>query len=98
MSCHVSLRRGYRWSAHCCSGFSQGACLALEYAARNPKPYGGVIGLSGALIENGDEPRVYTGNSDNGALSFSVAARPIPMCRGNASSEAPRSFVAWAQR
>jgi predicted esterase len=31
-------------------GFSQGACLALEYAARNPQRYGGVIGLSGALI------------------------------------------------
>jgi predicted esterase len=42
-------------------GFSQGACLALEYAARSPKLYGGVIGLSGALIENGDEPRVYQG-------------------------------------
>jgi predicted esterase len=31
-------------------GFSQGACLALEYAARNPARYGGVAGLSGALI------------------------------------------------
>jgi predicted esterase len=31
-------------------GFSQGACLALEYAARNPRRYGGVVGLSGGLI------------------------------------------------
>ena len=31
-------------------GFSQGACLALEFAARNPRRYGGVAGLSGALI------------------------------------------------
>ena len=31
-------------------GFSQGACLALEYAARNPARYGGVFGLSGALV------------------------------------------------
>lgn len=31
-------------------GFSQGACLMLEYAARHPAPYGGVIGLSGGLI------------------------------------------------
>lgn len=31
-------------------GFSQGACLALEYAARNPQRYGGVVGLSGGLI------------------------------------------------
>ncbi len=31
-------------------GFSQGACLALEYAARNPQRYGAVAGLSGGLI------------------------------------------------
>ncbi|HKZ69421.1 MAG TPA: dienelactone hydrolase family protein [Anaerolineales bacterium] len=38
-------------------GFSQGACLTLEYAARNAKRYGGVIGLSGGLIGADDEPR-----------------------------------------
>ncbi len=43
-------------------GFSQGACLALEAAARRPLRYGGVAGLSGALIENGDQPRSYAGN------------------------------------
>jgi phospholipase/carboxylesterase len=32
------------------AGFSQGACLALEFACRNPRRYGGVAGLSGALI------------------------------------------------
>ena len=42
-------------------GFSQGGCLALEYAARHPQRYGGVVGLSAALIENGDKPRTYTG-------------------------------------
>lgn len=31
-------------------GFSQGACLALEYVARNPRRLGGVVGLSGGLI------------------------------------------------
>ena len=31
-------------------GFSQGACLALEYAARNAQRYGAVIGYSGGLI------------------------------------------------
>jgi len=43
-------------------GFSQGACLALEFAARHPQRYGGIFGLSGALIENGDQPRTYTGS------------------------------------
>lgn len=31
-------------------GFSQGACLVTEWAARNPARYGGVIALSGGLI------------------------------------------------
>lgn len=38
-------------------GFSQGACLALEYAARNPRRYGGVVGLTGGLI--GPEGMVF---------------------------------------
>jgi predicted esterase len=32
------------------AGFSQGACLALEFACRHPRRYGGIVGLSGALI------------------------------------------------
>ena len=43
-------------------GFSQGACLALEFAARNAKRYGGVVGLSGALIGPDEMPRNYTGS------------------------------------
>src|SRR5437588_6970812 len=31
-------------------GFSQGACLSLEFVARNARRYGGVAGLSGGLI------------------------------------------------
>lgn len=31
-------------------GFSQGACLALEYVARHPKLYGGVAAFTGGLI------------------------------------------------
>lgn len=31
-------------------GFSQGACLAGEYAVRHPQRYGGVVMLSGGLI------------------------------------------------
>ena len=32
------------------AGFSQGACLALEFVVRNPARYGAVAGLSGGLI------------------------------------------------
>jgi predicted esterase len=31
-------------------GFSQGACLSTEFAARHAQRYGGVVGLSGGLI------------------------------------------------
>jgi len=31
-------------------GFSQGGCLAAEYAARNPRRYGGLAVLSGGLL------------------------------------------------
>ncbi len=31
-------------------GFSQGGCLALEFAVRNPRRYGALAGLSGGLI------------------------------------------------
>ncbi len=42
-------------------GFSQGACLSLEFAARNAKRYGGVVALSGGLIGPPGTPRDYQG-------------------------------------
>lgn len=36
------------------AGFSQGACLALEHAARTGRSYLGIIGLSGGLIGTRD--------------------------------------------
>lgn len=42
-------------------GFSQGACLVLEYAARNARRFGGIIGLSGGLIGPEGTPRDYPG-------------------------------------
>ena len=50
-------------------GFSQGACLALEFAARNARRYGGLVGLSGALIGPEDVPRNH-GGSLNGTPVF----------------------------
>ncbi|WP_019989075.1 alpha/beta hydrolase [Rudanella lutea] len=45
-------------------GFSQGACLTLEFVARNPQVYGGVFGLSGGLIGPEGSPRDYAGTLD----------------------------------
>jgi predicted esterase len=43
-------------------GFSQGACLAAEFAARNARRYGGVASLSGGLIGPNGTPRDYEGS------------------------------------
>lgn len=43
-------------------GFSQGACLAQEFAARHPGRYGGIIGLSGGLIGETVRPELYSGS------------------------------------
>lgn len=50
-------------------GFSQGACLSLEYAARHAQRYAGVIGLSGGLMGPDDTPRDYAGTM-NGTPVF----------------------------
>jgi predicted esterase len=43
-------------------GFSQGACLATEFVARNPRRYGAVIALTGGLIGPPGTPRKYPGS------------------------------------
>jgi predicted esterase len=43
-------------------GFSQGACLTVEYAARNARRYAAVVALSGALIGPPGTPRDYAGS------------------------------------
>lgn len=43
-------------------GFSQGACLSLEFVARHARRYGGMIALSGGLIGPDGTPRDYPGS------------------------------------
>jgi predicted esterase len=58
-------------------GFSQGACLALEFSARNPRRYGGIAGLSGGLIGADDDPIPYHG-SFAGTPAFLGCSDPDP--------------------
>ncbi len=44
------------------AGFSQGACLSLEFAARNPARYGGVVALSGGVIGPELDDARYSGD------------------------------------
>lgn len=65
-------------------GFSQGACLALEFAARNARRYGGVVGLSGALIGPDGAAR-----NDRGFL----AGTPVFLGCGDPDPHIPRLRV-----
>jgi predicted esterase len=43
-------------------GFSQGACLTLEFAARHARRYAGAVAFTGGLIGPEGTPRDYAGN------------------------------------
>ncbi|WP_138430844.1 alpha/beta hydrolase [Fodinibius saliphilus] len=45
-------------------GFSQGACLTTEFAARHPQRYGAVVGFSGGLIGDMIDESAYEGDLD----------------------------------
>ena len=64
-------------------GFSQGACLTLEWSARHARRYGAGIGLSGGLIGPEGTPRDYAGGFDGtpAFLGCSDIDPHIPMPR-----------------
>ena len=54
-------------------GFSQGACLASEFVARNPTRYGGLAAFSGGLIGESVAVDDYTEAVDQDALAGTPA-------------------------
>jgi len=69
-------------------GFSQGACLSLEYAARNARRYGGIACLSGGLIGPDGTSRDYPGDFEGtpGFMGCSDVDFHIPAVRVNESA------------
>lgn len=65
-------------------GFSQGACLTLEYVTRNATKYGGVVAFTGGLI--GD--KIYSEN-----YSGDFAGTPIFIGTSNPDPHVPVSRV-----
>jgi phospholipase/carboxylesterase len=59
------------------AGFSQGACLATEFVARNPARYGGLIAYTGGLIGPPGKTFEYSG-SLAGTPAFLAAGDPDP--------------------
>ena len=60
-------------------GFSQGACLTLEYVARNAIRYGGVVAFTGGLIGETIRSENYTGDFNDTPL-FIGSSNPDPAC------------------
>ena len=77
-------------------GFSQGACLALEFVARNANHYGGIAAFTGGLI--GD--KIYTENYKGdfkGTPIFMGTSNPdphVPIERFHASAKIVRDLNA----
>ncbi|HJU65815.1 MAG TPA: dienelactone hydrolase family protein [Gemmatimonadaceae bacterium] len=73
-------------------GFSQGACLSTEFAARNARRYAGVACLSGGLIGPDGTPRDYSGSLDGTPvfLGCSDVDGHIPAKRVRESAEVLR--------
>jgi predicted esterase len=72
-------------------GFSQGACLTLEFAARHARRYGGVVGLSGGLIGPDGTPRDYPGSFE-GTPVFLGCSDVDPHIRKDRVQEAAEVF------
>ena len=65
-------------------GFSQGACLTLEFVARHARRYGGVAGLSGGLVGPEGTPRDYAGT---------LAGMPVFLGCSDADPHIPKERV-----
>src|SRR5687768_10359640 len=78
------------------AGFSQGACLASEFAARNARRYRAVIALSGGVIGPPGTPRDYAGTFDGTPAFFGCSDIDphIPVERVRESAEIYRRMGA----
>jgi predicted esterase len=70
-------------------GFSQGACLMSEWAARHARRFGGIAALSGGLIGPEGTPRDYAGSLDGTPVLLGCSDRdphiPEPRVRETAT-------------
>ena len=58
-------------------GFSQGACLTLEFVARNAAKYGGIVAFTGGLIGDTILTENYTGDFNKTPI-FIGSSNPDP--------------------
>lgn len=80
----AAQRAGFTYENIYFAGFSQGACLMLEYTTRNARRYGGIIAFTGGLIG-------ATLDKDNYGGDF--AGTPIHISAGNNDPHVPLSRI-----
>ncbi len=70
-------------------GFSQGACLSLEYAAQNPMKFGGVIAFTGGLIGEQINPEKYHGEFKGASIFIGASKQDmhVPLSRIKESAQ-----------
>jgi len=70
-------------------GFSQGACLSLEFAARSAQKLGGVVAFTGGLIGEKLEEKKYSGDFQGTPILLSSSAHDmhVPAKRIHDSSQ-----------
>ena len=77
-------------------GFSQGACLATEYATRNAQRYGGVVAFTGGLIGKEINRNNYSGDFEQTPVFFGTSNPDfhVPVERVYASANIAREMNA----
>ncbi len=77
-------------------GFSQGACLSLEFAARNARKWGGVVAFTGGLIGERLDPNSYAGSFQETPIFIGSSDRDfhVPSKRINESADLLRKMGA----
>jgi phospholipase/carboxylesterase len=78
------------------AGFSQGACLSLEFAARNAQKMGGVVAFTGGLIGGKLKPEIYSGDFQGTPIYIGSSDRDfhVPASRINESADLLRKMGA----
>lgn len=77
-------------------GFSQGACLTLEYVARNAKRYGGAVAFTGGLIGQELVNERYRGDFNGTPILITTGDHDphVPLSRVEESVEVLKSLGA----
>lgn len=78
-------------------GFSQGACLTLEFVARNARKYGGVIAFTGGLIGDRIYAENYTGDFKNSPIFIGTSDPDahVPIARVHETTQILKGMHAY---